>query len=228
MPIAAYKDLCIDASDAGLLQAFYAAALRLEVTHGAGGGTWLAGPAPEHTVWINQVPEPKLVKNRIHLDVHCASVAELEALGARVLVPSSESQRWTVMADPEDQEFDAFVRETPPDYRLYEIAVDCADPVRVGEWWGGVFGTEVGYADDRSWCWLENVPGVPFSGFSFAPVPEPKSGKNRVHWDVTVDALESLVDAGASVLRAQDDEIGWTVMGDVEGNEFCAFLRDDV
>ena len=224
MPIAAYKDLCIDASDAERLRTFYAAALRLEVTHGERGGTWLAGPTPQHTVWINQVPEAKSVKNRVHVDVHCASVAELEELGARVLVPSSESQRWTVMADPEGQEFDAFVRAEPPDYRLYEIAVDCADPVRVGEWWGGVFGVPVGYADDRSWCWLENLPGVPFSAFSFAPVPEPKSAKNRLHWDVTVDALEPLVDAGATVLRPQDDEISWTVLGDVEGNEFCAFL----
>ena len=132
MPIAAYKDLCIDASDAERLQAFYAAALRLEVTHGQGGATWLAGPTPPHTVWINEVPEAKSVKNRVHLDVHCASVAELAELGARVLVPSSEAQRWTVMADPEGQEFCAFVRENPPDYRLYEIAVDCADPLRVG------------------------------------------------------------------------------------------------
>jgi hypothetical protein len=224
MPIAAYKDLCIDASDTGQLQAFYAAALRLDVTHGQGGATWLAGPTPQHTVWINGVPEPKSVKNRVHVDVHCASVAELEELGARVLVPSSPTQHWTVMADPEGQEFCAFVRESPPHYRLYEVAVDCTDPIRVGEWWGEVFGVEVGYADDRSWCWLENLPGVPFDAFTFAPVPEPKLAKNRVHWDVTVDALEPLLAAGATVLRAQDDEIGWTVLSDVEGNEFCAFL----
>jgi Glyoxalase-like domain len=224
MPIAAYKDLCIDASDAGRLQTFYAAALRLDATQGEGGGTWLAGPTPQHTVWINEVPEPKSVKNRVHIDVHCVSVAELEELGARVLVPSSQTQRWTVMADPEGQEFCAFVRESPPDYRLYEVAVDCADPIRVGEWWGEVFGVPVDYADDQSWCWLENLPGVPFSAFSFAPVPESKLAKNRVHWDVSVDTLEPLLAVGATVLRAQDDEIGWTVMADVEGNEFCAFL----
>ena len=32
-----------------------------------------------------------------------------------------------------------------------------------------------------------------------------------------------LLDAGATVLRARDDEIGWTVLADPEGNEFCAF-----
>jgi hypothetical protein len=64
---------------------------------------------------------------------------------------------------------------------------------------GEVFGVAVGYADDRSWCWLENLPDVPFSAFSFAPVPEPKSAKNRVHWDVTVDALEPLIAAGGEL-----------------------------
>jgi hypothetical protein len=60
----------------------------------------------------------------------------------------------------------------------------------------------------------------------FAPVPEPKTVKNRVHWDVTlVDAtIESLVAAGARVLRDRDDEIDWWVLADPEGNEFCAFL----
>jgi predicted enzyme related to lactoylglutathione lyase len=31
--------------------------------------------------------------------------------------------------------------------------------------------------------------------------------------------------AGASMVRAKDDEIGWTVMTDPEGNEFCVFDR---
>lgn len=35
--------------------------------------------------------------------------------------------------------------------------------------------------------------------------------------------LDDLVARGARVLRAQDDEIGWTVMADPEGNEFCVF-----
>ena len=34
---------------------------------------------------------------------------------------------------------------------------------------------------------------------------------------------DDLVAAGAVVLRAQDDEIRWTVMADPEGNEFCVF-----
>jgi hypothetical protein len=39
------------------------------------------------------------------------------------------------------------------------------------------------------------------------------------------DDVASLVAAGATVLRPQDDEIEWTVMADPDGNEFCAFPR---
>ncbi len=51
-------------------------------------------------------------------------------------------------------------------------------------------------------------------------MPEPKTVKNRWHWDVTLNdgvILDDLVARGARVLRAQDDEIGWTVMADPRG-----------
>ena len=57
----------------------------------------------------------------------------------------------------------------------------------------------------------------------FVPVPEPKTVKNRIHWDVDTADVGQLVAAGATVLRERDDEIGWTVLADPEGNEFCAF-----
>jgi hypothetical protein len=53
-------------------------------------------------------------------------------------------------------------------------------------------------------------------------VPEPKTVKNRIHWDV-VGPVAGLVSAGATVRRAPDDEISWTVLADPDGNEFCAF-----
>jgi glyoxalase superfamily protein len=55
------------------------------------------------------------------------------------------------------------------------------------------------------------------------PVPEPKTVKNRIHLDVTTGSVDDLVAAGATVLRAKDDEIGWAVLADPDGNEFCAF-----
>jgi len=54
-------------------------------------------------------------------------------------------------------------------------------------------------------------------------VPEPKTVKNRIHWDVTAPALQPVLDAGAKLLRPKDGEIGWHVCADPEGNEFCMF-----
>jgi Glyoxalase-like domain len=73
------------------------------------------------------------------------------------------------------------------------------------------------------WFALAGIPGMPARSMDFVPVPEPKTAKNRVHWDVTVPAVAPLVEAGAVVLREPDGDIGWHVLADPEGNEFCAF-----
>ncbi|MGI8614355.1 MAG: VOC family protein [Nocardioidaceae bacterium] len=66
-PPAAFKDLCMDASDAGRLGQFWAAVLGLELHLHDDGDACLRGPTPQHTVWVDTVPEPKSVKHRIHL-----------------------------------------------------------------------------------------------------------------------------------------------------------------
>ena len=84
MPLATYKDLCLDAHDPELLGAFWAGALGLEA-HPAGddsiGDVKLLGPTDQHTIWVNRVPEPKTVKHRMHLDVNTESVERLVELG---------------------------------------------------------------------------------------------------------------------------------------------------
>ena len=57
-----------------------------------------------------RVPEPKSVKNRLHLDLRpddqAAEVARFEAMGARrVDVGQPDDVTWVVLADPEDNEF---------------------------------------------------------------------------------------------------------------------------
>ena len=56
---------------------------------------------------------------------------------------------------------------------------------------------------------------------------EVKMAKNRIHWDLKVvrqGDIDQLIALGAGLLRPPDDEIGWTVMVDPEGNEFCVFV----
>ena len=211
----AYKDLCLDAVDPLRLGTFWAAVLGLELADAGEGDAVLRGPSPEHTVWINAVSEPKTVKNRMHLDVHARSVDELLALGATVV---DEQPRWTVMADPEGGEFCAFVRAEPPPYRLYEVGLDVDDARKVGRWWADLLGGR--FVDEgKEFVWIADIPGAPFESLDVAPVPEPKSAKNRVHLDVVGDVAE-IVARGATVL---DEQPRWTVMADVEGNGFCVF-----
>ncbi|MDQ1744885.1 MAG: hypothetical protein QOE23_3224 [Pseudonocardiales bacterium] len=150
--LARFKDLCLDAVDVEAAAGFWSAALGLEVRR-SGENVRLAGPSAGHTVWINQVPEPKTVKNRVHLDVHAGSLAELTDRGARV-VPADAELPWTVLTDPDGQEFCAFVRESSidkvPDYRLYEVVVDCAESETESlvRWWASVLGGELERGED--------------------------------------------------------------------------------
>jgi hypothetical protein len=222
MTIARFKDLCIDVSSPSGMTAFWGGVIGL--TTPADNPNVLVGDAPEKTIWVNTVPERRTVKQRVHLDVHTSSIDELERAGATVLTPATDAQRWTVMADPEGGEFCGFVRETVPAYRLMELVVDSAEPEAQARWWAGVVGGDFSHREGRPYYWLENVPGMPFKYWVFVPVPEPKTVKNRIHWDLTTPALQPVLDAGATLLRPKDEEIGWHVCGDPEGNEFCVFL----
>jgi hypothetical protein len=221
MAIARFKDLCVDAEDAARAGAFWARVLDRTWKPKEDGAGLLTGPTPQHTIWINQVPEAKSVKHRVHLDVYASDLADLEALGATVVEPMHGTRTWTVMADPEGGEFCAFLRAELPAERLHGLVVDSADPAGQARWWAGIYGVPV--TDNQSWFTLEGVPGMPILTMDFVPVPEPRTVKNRIHWDVTVPDVVRLIEAGATVLREPDEDIGWHVLADPEGNEFCAF-----
>ena len=68
------------------------------------------GPGGATTLWFSKVPEGKVVKNRVHLDLMPDTsmeeeVARLSELGATVVrVFEEDEMRWTVMQDPEGNE----------------------------------------------------------------------------------------------------------------------------
>lgn len=225
MPIASWQDLCIDAVDASVLGRFWADALGLTFKAHADGDAQLDGPSPEHRVWINTVPEPVTVKQRVHVDVHAGSVDDVLALGA---TPENlDSLPWKVLRDPEGGELCVFEREPGDErlasgYLLYEIVVDSVDPRGIARWWADALGATYGEKDADE-AWVESIPGAPFDCIVFGTVPEPKTVKNRIHWDVQTADVQLLVDAGARIIGTQPR---WTVMADPEGNEFCAFVRD--
>ena len=219
-----FKDLCIDATDPEVLARVWAAALGLRAEP-TGGDFRLVGEAPERTLWVNKVPEPRSVKQRVHIDVHVAAVSDLIKLGAVIV---DAAQPWTVLADPEGGELCAFVRDPDalPDYRIYEVVVDAADPVTIASWWAERYNADVCHEQDRGFSWIDEVSGMPWP-MVFQSVPEPKTVKNRIHWDVWGETATFLT-AGATLLRGRDDEIGWDVLADPEGNEFCVFTRPEI
>lgn len=161
------------------------------------------------------------MKNRVHLDVYARSVAELEALGAE-RAAGYEETHFTVMLDPEENEFCAFVREDVPLERCHGLVVDSNDPAADARWLAELYGARV--TDDAAgFSTVSEVPGMPILTMDFDVVPEEKAVKNRLHWDVTADELGPLLEAGAVLLRSPDDDVGWHVLADPAGNEFCVF-----
>jgi Glyoxalase-like domain len=76
-------------------------------------GAAIRSPEPDRPrILFQAVPEPKTVKNRLHLDVRVgaeaqeAEVARLSGMGARELWRGAQGpSAWVTMADPEGNEF---------------------------------------------------------------------------------------------------------------------------
>ena len=85
----------------------------------------------------------------------------------------------------------------------------------------------------------EEIGLVPTDGtrflFEFAPVPEPKTAKNRIHLDLVSESpehqsemVDRLIALGARrVDIGQSSDVDHVVLADPEGNEFCVVLRGD-
>ena len=220
MTLARWKDLCFDADDVRLAADFWGHTLGLRVEHQEGGDAVLRGSSPAQTTWVNRVPEPKTVKNRVHLDLVLPSVEPLLAAGATVLHAPDSGSPWHVLADPEGNELCVF-RPAPDEPTA--LVVDAGDPVALAAWWADVLGARPAAAPDGTPRWVAGVAGLPFDVLKFVAVPEPKTVKNRWHLDVVSDDVTGLVARGARVLREPDGEVRWHVLADPEGNEFCAF-----
>jgi hypothetical protein len=248
MPDVAFKDLCIDVTvdatapanageGAELLAAiagFWSVALGQPVDADDGDGISLApsqGGSENHRVWINDVPEPIAGKSRVHIDVRVADgdPAPLIAAGGTLQRPADDEIGWNIVTDPDGVAVCVFGPHPADPTALgpFELVVDAVDPPAIAAWWAARTGGTVGGRDGAPFVWIEGAAGFPYMFWVFHHVPEPKTAKNRVHWDVTlVDAtVDDLVAAGATLLQPKGDgsEIDWHVMADPEGNEFCAF-----
>ena len=139
----------------------------------------------------------------------------------------------------------------------FQVTLDAADPHAQARFWAAALGYEVELHDDFIRSMLDSgVPAdavIEIDGhlfwrtatairppgasdedahqgrrLLFQAVPEPKSGKNRVHLDLNVgkDRVEAevqrLLDLGASLVSRYDGPEGrWVTLADPEGNELC-------
>ncbi|MER7112862.1 VOC family protein [Saccharomonospora azurea] len=118
--------------------------------------------------------------------------------------------------------------------KFTELAIDCADPHGLARFWCAVLGYEV--QDEGDGVVTIGSPSVPEGGarpgpvpptLTFAPVPEGKTVKNRLHIDVNPtdrdqdDEVRRLLDLGARRVDVGQGDASWVVLADPEGNEFC-------
>ena len=99
-----------DAADAAAIAAFWGEALGRPVNPGAtreSASLAAREGTDEPPIMFHGVPEPKAVKNRLHLDLITtdfdADLSRLCELGAAKV---ATFERWTTLTDPEGNEFD--------------------------------------------------------------------------------------------------------------------------
>ncbi len=103
-------EIVLDCSDPERLAAFWGAVLGWEVVDRDDGSVEIGGLGDGPTLLLDPAPDPKLVKNRMHLDVTPTGDQQPEVdrildLGARLVDIGQGDVTWVVLADPEGNEF---------------------------------------------------------------------------------------------------------------------------
>ncbi|MDG4787474.1 VOC family protein [Micromonospora sp. WMMD1102] len=202
---------------------------------GPGGG--LVWPDPV-AVGVNVVPVPDprtTTKNRVHIDLATSSashqadvIARLQALGATPVDVGQENVPWTVLADPEGNEFCVLeprevYRDTGP---IAAVVVDCTDPRAMARFWDEALDWTLHEAAD-DYAALRSASGVgPY--LEFLRRPGGKTVPDRVHLDLlpssgdgTAAEVARLRALGATDLDVGQGDVPWTCLADPDGHEFC-------
>ncbi|MFD9109491.1 VOC family protein [Streptomyces bottropensis] len=236
----------IKAVDDSAIGRFWAQALGWGVS-GSGSGATAAKPAGFDwrepvgvCVDVIAVPEARsATKNRVHLDLATTSAAHqaelverLRALGATPADVGQGDVPWTVLADPEGNEFCVLepreiYRDTGP---VAAVVVDCVDPRAMARFWGAATDwTPREVTDDLAVLRSADDTG-PY--LEFLRTPGRKTVPDRVHLDLLrfpdddheaeVARLRAL---GATDLDVGQGEVSWRCLADPEGHEFCVLAR---
>jgi catechol 2,3-dioxygenase-like lactoylglutathione lyase family enzyme len=122
--------------------------------------------------------------------------------------------------------------------RLVHLVVDANDPAALARFWtaalGWVIGDETAEEVDI-WPAGYQYPDPAAVPLVFVPVPEPKTGKDRVHLDLATSSaahqaelVSRLRDLGATPADVGQGDVPWVVLADPEGNELCVLEPRDL
>lgn len=105
---------------------------------------------------------------------------------------------------------------------IKSVTFDCTDALRLANFWAEALGSNVDEDATPQKAYVE-AAGWGGPNMWFTAVPEPKTAKNRMHFDLRApgplrDEVRRLTALGASVSKDGADLV---VMTDPEGNEFC-------
>jgi len=122
--------------------------------------------------------------------------------------------------------------------RLVHLAADANDPIGLARFWSSVLDWEI--ADETQeevdvWPAGYAYPDPVAVPIVFVPVPEAKTGKNRVHLDLAstssahqAELVSRAGDLGGGLVDIGQGDVPWVVMADPEGNEFCVLEPRDI
>ncbi|MDQ1533924.1 MAG: hypothetical protein QOF28_1685 [Actinomycetota bacterium] len=228
--------LVFDANDPRRLARFWAEALRWKVDETDDEIGLAPTDGTRFGILFEPVPEPKVGRNRIHLDLTTTSdedqqesAARLVELGGRHIdVGQRPDERHIVLADPEGNEFCLI---EPENNFLADCgrfgSITCDGTREVGYFWSAALGWPLVWDQDDETAIRAPDGTGPMITWGGGPLP-PKVGKNRLHLDIAPPAdvdqqaeVDRLVSLGARRIDIGQGDVSWVVMADPDDNEFC-------
>lgn len=109
--------------------------------------------------------------------------------------------------------------------RVGSVVIDCNDLASMLAFWQEALGYVPKYPPEDDWVILRD-PADRIVNVSLQVVPEPRVGKNRLHFDLYADDRDAevrrLLAIGATVHpRTPEPDEDFIVLADPEGNLFC-------
>ncbi|MGH8980703.1 MAG: VOC family protein [Acidimicrobiales bacterium] len=228
--------LCIDAIDPSRLARFWAGVLGFEMCHDTPrGATLLPRDDTGFRIRFNPTQVEKSCPNQMHFDLTSSSlgvqretVERAVALGARHIdVGQGSEAAHVVLADPEGNELcviepgNSFLADCG---LIGALASDGSQ--RAGYFWSEALGWPLVWDQDQETA-IRSPHGGPKITWGGPPLV-PKTGKYRLHFDVTPPPggdqraeVARLTSLGATRVDIGQGEVPWVVMADPDGHEFC-------